>query len=624
MFSRMSVSSIVVVLLLLTGGFVAGCGGGKDSAPSLVSSPVAPTPTEPQPSAPPASVSTVLPERLVPDAGTQPILVMGANFQPGLTVAFSSASGATETLGGSAIQNLTDSSFQVGVVAQDAGTYSLRVINPSATPSAPTTIVAQPTTTTAPMMAGISPASPTVFAGSQTLYLAGNNFLPGLTVTIAGPGGTVTISGSAVQKVSSTLVQLAVVFANVGNYYLRVVNPDGRTSEPWAFTVKDTELSQRPSVTGLSPASPVASTATQGVYVIGTNFQSGLTVALTLPNGTTTSIGGTAILFGSATAFKLSIVLADAGNYQLRVTSPDGQKSEPLAFTVKPAEQPGKPTVTGVTPTTLVAGTASQSLYVLGTGFQSGLTATFTLPNGTTTSMRGTAILFGSATAFKLSIVLAEAGTYQVCVTNPDGQKSEPSAFAVKPVEQLGKPTVTGISPRTATAGTATQYIYVAGTNFRTGLTVALTLPNGTVTSLSGQAIVFGSATDFKVYLVLTEIGSYQMRVVNSDGQSSEPTTLTVVAQAQPTVSGVSPTTLVAGTASQPVYVLGTGFQSGLSVTFTLPSGTSTTLSGSAIQFGYDKAVKLSIVLAEAGTYQVRVINPDGQRSEPWAFAVGK
>jgi hypothetical protein len=342
------------------------CGGSAPTSPSPTSTP--------QYSTPPATVSSVLPASLPPSDSSQTIIVVGSNFKPGLTVDLTASTGATATIGGSAIQSLTDTSFEASVTVAAPGTYTLRVTNPASPPSPAVTVTAQGADTPRPTIAGLSPSSPPQSTASQMVVVAGSNFQAGLTAVLTGPTGTTTtLGGSAIDSVTQTLFHLTATLADAGSYKLRVSNPSGQMSEPWTFTVRTPDPPAKPTVTGLSPSTPTKNSAVQMVYIAGTSFESGATVALTLPNGTTSTLSGSeAIPYVSATTVKIMVTLADAGSYSLRVTNPSGLVSEAYAFTVKAPDAPAKPAVTGLSPATPTTSSAAQMVYVNGTGFEIG------------------------------------------------------------------------------------------------------------------------------------------------------------------------------------------------------------------------------------------------------------
>ena len=130
---------------------------------------------------------------------------------------------------------------------------------------------------------------------------------------------------------------MLVTLPEPGSASLRVVNPSGAASNWKEFTVKPGE-SAAPTVTRIEPEHPTASGASQPIWIVGTNFQEGLTVKLTRPGGSTTTISGDAIDRQSSTVVKVMMSLGDPGNYSLKVVNPGGQMSGSLSFAVGAAD----------------------------------------------------------------------------------------------------------------------------------------------------------------------------------------------------------------------------------------------------------------------------------------------
>jgi hypothetical protein len=221
------------------------------------------------------------------------------------------------------------------------------------TPTSPSPAAAAaaavPSTASQANVSSVLPTSPPPSDAVQTLVVDGNNFKPGLTVTFRPSGGdtktltmpngsTTTVSGSGINFASSTLFNMLVVLADAGTYSVKVTNPSGQTSNSFTFTVKAVEPPApqvAPTITRVSPNTPTQSTVAQHIYLGGTNFVTGLTVTLTLPNGTSSTISSSAIAFGNSTVFNMQALLATAGSYSVKVTNPSGQASNVFAFTVK-------------------------------------------------------------------------------------------------------------------------------------------------------------------------------------------------------------------------------------------------------------------------------------------------
>lgn len=89
-----------------------------------------------------------------------------------------------------------------------------------------------------------------------------------------------------------------------------------------------------PSVSSLTPATPVRSENPQTLAVSGAGFQSGLTVTLFPPGGGSVVVSGAQIQNVTAGSFQLQATLNLTGTWGLRVNNPDGQQSAVLNFNV--------------------------------------------------------------------------------------------------------------------------------------------------------------------------------------------------------------------------------------------------------------------------------------------------
>ncbi len=175
------------------------------------------------------------------------------------------------------------------------------------------------------------------------------------------------------------------------------------------------------------------------------------------------------------------------------------------------------------------------------------------------------------------------------------------SATTDPPPNNNPAPTVSGISPSSATAGAAAQTLTITGTNFLSGSTVTY---NGTA-----HTATFVSSTQLTISLSASDqatAGTYPVVVTNAapGGGSSTAVNFTVNNLA-PTISSISPTSATAGAAAQTLTINGTNFLSTSTVTY----------NNVAHSAAFVSATKLTIALsasdqATAGTYAVVVTNP--------------
>jgi surface antigen len=89
-----------------------------------------------------------------------------------------------------------------------------------------------------PKINSIWPSPPTHSGSNQTIYTYGGAFEPNLTVLVTFPGGGQgTLSGSQIQYVSSTQINLQVTLNGTGTWSFVYKNPDGGWSSTFYFTV---------------------------------------------------------------------------------------------------------------------------------------------------------------------------------------------------------------------------------------------------------------------------------------------------------------------------------------------------------------------------------------------------
>src|ERR1039457_1115801 len=107
------------------------------------------------------------------------------------------------------------------------------------------------------------------------------------------------------------------------------------------------------------------------------------------------------------------------------------------------------PTVTSLSPASLTAGAAAQTLTINGTGFLSTSTVTFNSVAHAATYVSASQLTISLTTAD-----LATAGSYPVVVTNPapGGGPSAPFSFTVAPANNP-VPTISLLTPPSLTVG---------------------------------------------------------------------------------------------------------------------------------------------------------------------------
>jgi len=252
-----------------------------------------------------------------------------------------------------------------------------------------------------PAISTLSPSSATTGAPAETLSINGSNFISSSTVTYnAVAHSTTYVSATELTIQLSTSDQ-----ATAGTYTVVVTNPSpgGGASNSVNFTVNN----PTPAITTLSPASASAGAAAETLTINGTNFVSSSTVTYNAVSHTVTYVGATELTIQLSASDQ-----ATAGTFAVVVSnpSPGGGASNSANFTI---DNPG-PAVSSLSPTSVTAGAAAQTLTISGTKFGSSSTVTYNGVAHTAT--------FVSATQLTIQLSAADqatAGTYAVVVTNP-------------------------------------------------------------------------------------------------------------------------------------------------------------------------------------------------------------
>jgi hypothetical protein len=292
-----------------------------------------------------------------------------------------------------------------------------------------------------------------------------------------------------------------------------------------------------PVIASLEPASREAGAGAFDLVVNGSNFRDGAAVYWNgQPRATERS---------SATRLSARILASDVaqpGSATVTVRQRVGQQerqSNARDFAITPAVAPENPipTVTGLLPSTLTVGRPGQSLLVNGSNFVAGAVVHW---NG---SPRRTEVLRPTQLRAELTADdLAAPATVQISAVNPSpgGGTSAPRTLqVVHPT-----PTITSLSPATATQGGATYTLTVDGTGF---------LQSGTNTVLwknQPRDTRFVSATRLTATIPasdLTTVGDAAVTVrtqASASVRTSAPVNTTVLASASPVLIVANPTPL--------------------------------------------------------------------------------
>jgi len=217
--------------------------------------------------------------------------------------------------------------------------------------------------------------------------------------------------------------------------------------------------------------------------------------------------------------------------YMIRCTGVGGSASDSFTVTVTTIPDPA-PSLTSVSPSTLPASNANQTLILNGSNFQGTPTLTFVPPEGGRIASTASKLTFVSSGQLSYQFnSRTDPGTWSVSVVNPDGQQSTPLTFVVTQVSQPA-PTITSASPAAMSASTSTlNTLILSGSNFSAGSKLQFTDPDNQVYSSTAhpERVISVSSTQW-VYQVNNggTVGTWKVQVINSDGTSSNTATFLV------------------------------------------------------------------------------------------------
>ncbi len=398
-------------------------------------------------------------------AGGTAIIVAGTGF----------ITGASVTIGGNACNAIVvNSPIQItcSTPAHVAGTVSALVAN---TDGQSFTLPNAYTYEPAPTVTAISPVAGSV-GGGTPITITGTGFLTGASVTL---GGTACTSVTVSSGTSLTCTSGAHV-AGVGD--ITVANADTQ----FGTLVGGYTYQPAPTVTSISPASGPTFGGTN-VIITGTNFLAGATA----------NLGGLAcsVTLVTSTQVYCTTGAHSAGIVSVQVVNTDNQTGSLVnGYTYQVAPQ-----ITSINPTAgpLLGGNTlslTGADFIAGASVRVGLN-TCSSPNVLNPNLVSCVVPSGLA------------GTYDVTLTNPDGQFFDLAAsYTYEPAPSVGTvaPTAGAVSGGTA--------LTITGTGFLTG--AAVTVGGSTCTT-----VVVVSATQITCNTPAHLAGAVDIVVTNADQQ---------------------------------------------------------------------------------------------------------
>jgi uncharacterized protein (TIGR03437 family) len=497
--------------------------------------------------------------------------VQGTNFAPGATIVWSGVSLVTTFVSSTQLTAIVPASL-----IATAGAVSYEVVNPGGVASAPVLFFI----TALPAITSLVPSTATAGGPAFTLTVQGSAFVAGSQVQWNGSALTTVL----VSSTQLTATVPASLIASTGTATITVVNPGGYLSGQATFTI----TTAVPVITNCSPTTVTAGGPSFWLTINGTGFSSG---ALAQWNGS--PIATTAFSAAQLSAFAPASLIATAGTASLTVANWGGAVSNAVTITISPPT----PTITSITPTSAAAGGPGFTLSVVGAGYLSGATVQW---NGS--ALTTTFVAPSQLNATVPASLIATQGTANVTVINPGGAVSNTAAFAVVPP----LPTITQLSPGSATAGGAGFTLTVTGAGY---------LPSATVQwNSSGLVTSYVNATQLSAAVpasLIASPGTATVTVVSGSNTSGGFSfTITGIT---PTITIAAPSQVDAGGPDFTVTVTGSGFVQGSTVSW---SGTA--LASYFVSSTQINAVVPASLSAVSGRFSLIVTNPGGAVSNSW------
>ncbi|OPX62173.1 MAG: hypothetical protein A4E34_00618 [Methanoregula sp. PtaU1.Bin006] len=201
-----------------------------------------------------------------------------------------------------------------------------------------------------------------------------------------------------------------------------------------------------------------------------------------------------------------------------------------------------------------------------------------------------------------------------------DGQ----TVYIDLPVAQ-GAPAITGITPNTGVNSTGIAITNLAGSSFTIhGTTVVRLMRAGhTNITATGVTIVSPSQINCTLPIAGAEAGAWDVVVINPDEREAVLPGAFTVTPAAPVISGITPNTGLNVSAIAITNLAGSGFLSGPAVRLVRAGHTNITAIGVTVVSPLQITCILPITGAEAGAWDVVMINMDGQEAVlPGGFTV--
>ncbi len=448
----------------------------------------------------------------------------------------------------------------------------------------------------------ISPSSGRNDGSVPVSDLAGSGFMSGAAVKLKRTGySDISALNVNVVNLNKITCDFPIGGASTGTWNVEVVNVDGSSATlPGAFTV----IYPPPTITSITPNTGLNTGNVSITDLSGTNFINGASVKL-IRSGFS-GINATSVNVVSPTKITCIFPLsgAEPGTWDIQVINPDGQSftlSSAFTVTLPP------PALTSMSPASGVNNGVLSGVTIRGSNFSENPSVRFTKPGYSDIYAANINRVDSSTITCTVNLNGAAAGYWDLVVRNSDSQEAVLSnALAV----MNPPPSISTIYPNTAiNYGNIT--VRINGSNFLPGLNAFLKRGMGGVIPCSNISLTGNYQINCLLSLSGSSAGSWDVYVLNPDGQYDVSGGAFVINNAAPYVESLSANTAI-NTGLFRLEVYGYGFLSGASVT--LSKTGSSDINASVISVSNDKIVcDLPLASAPPGDWNLTVTNTDSQ-----------
>jgi hypothetical protein len=188
-----------------------------------------------------------------------------------------------------------------------------------------------------------------------------------------------------------------------------------------------------------------------------------------------------------------------------------------------------------------------------------------------------------------------------------------------------GTARILSISPSIIQAGPSPQVLRFSGANLGSSYSLFMIAPGGLTNEVPPAELqVLGSDT-FQATVTLPSSGVYAFAVRSQAGELSTAFNLTVGdVTGFPSITYISPPSVLASTQVRTFSIGGTHFEQGLSIVLAAPDGSISTVSPADIGLVTDTTFQANLTLTKTGAYLVSIVNPSGPSSNLFPISVTK